>query len=526
MNEPRRIYTRIVMQWDDEDLNVIESESYLYDGPVALCVDGRGDASNNNGRGDSASGNGGKAGGADSEAGGDAGRGEGRNGGGSGSSGSGGSSERGVGNRTASRGGMAAENEKGGLGKSSSSNSGGNRSFGSADAAYSRDEAVARESIGRGGGVSLGNPSFGSVDAAYSRSVHAATPDVSRELSELTGKQISRTDAGYTDEMGNQIAGPTGVATDYGARAVASAQDLGMPFAGATAMMDAVSSAKSKSKAANARDIQNMATNALKDPVSLDMDPHMALDAYNDAMHGKYGKAVSAGAMNPQEASAVQDAFGGLSGMFGFGRDDVTTDYEAFVEAVDRGIFDPLSGKPTFKGYLNMIAPVLSVAAAPLSALGYSVAQVPGAVVGALAPAVANAYAQPKSSTAIDTAVGLASKVTGVDLSNFGTAFSAMDTMNTLNKAQQYSGTAPSHVSGVKTTRGGDGMAPMMAGYERFFTKKATAAVPKEPVNPRFQQRLAGGSGQRQETGPQPTKPSVLDAALTQSQQRFFTRRA
>ena len=88
-----KIYTRIILNWD---LEVLESDSFIYDGPMSLCW-------------------GGKSGGADSEAGGDAGRGEGRNGGGTGSSGesSGAGSERGVGNRTASRGGMAAENASG-----------------------------------------------------------------------------------------------------------------------------------------------------------------------------------------------------------------------------------------------------------------------------------------------------------------------------------------------------------------------------------------------------------------------------
>ena len=103
-----KIYTRIVIDMTQDDLPTIESDFYLYDGPMALCVDGRGDAGNNDGRGDSESGNG------------SSGRG--------GGSSDGGSSE-GVGNRTASRGGMDAENAMGGLGQGAGFGSGGD--FGS-----------------------------------------------------------------------------------------------------------------------------------------------------------------------------------------------------------------------------------------------------------------------------------------------------------------------------------------------------------------------------------------------------------
>jgi hypothetical protein len=508
MAEPRRIYTRIVMQWDDEDLKVIQSESYVHDGPVALCVDGRGDASNNNGRGDSESGNG------------SSGRGGGSSDGG----------REGVGNRTASRGGMAAENERGGLGQTSNKSGGSssNRSFGSADAAYSRAEAVAREAASRNGGVSLGNPSFGSVDAAYSRSIHAATPDMRDQITELTGRPVTRTDVGYVDDTGTRMAYSTGNPTSFGAQATANAHDLGMSWAGGKAMSDMASTARAKDMHAKAREIQKMAVERLKDPMALGIDPHMAKAAYDDAMHGMYDKAVSVGAMTPEEAAAVGKSFGGVAGAFGFGLDDVTTPYESFVDAVDQGLVDPTTGKLTAKGYINVASPAIGLLAGPLASIGLSAFGIPGAVVGALAPGLVQSMTQPKKSKGVDAATSLASKVTGVDMSPFGAAAAYADTMNTMGKAQSYAGTAPERTGGMDASRGdGGGTDSLVAGLERFFTKKAPAAAPQgEPVNPRFQQRLAGGSGQRQPAGTQPTKPSVLDAALTQTQQRFFTRRA
>lgn len=103
-----KIYTRIVIDMTQDDLPTIESDFYYHHGPLALCVDGRGDTGQNDGRGDSESGNG--TSGSD---------------GGVGNSGGRGDGGEGVGNRTASRGGMDAENAMGGLGQGAGFGSGG-----------------------------------------------------------------------------------------------------------------------------------------------------------------------------------------------------------------------------------------------------------------------------------------------------------------------------------------------------------------------------------------------------------------
>lgn len=89
-----RIYTRIVLDMTKDDLPVIESEGFEYNGEVALC--GRdSDASGGSANGGNGEGNGN----------------EGRGGGGERGGGNGG--ERGVGNRSASRGGYGAEDSRG-----------------------------------------------------------------------------------------------------------------------------------------------------------------------------------------------------------------------------------------------------------------------------------------------------------------------------------------------------------------------------------------------------------------------------
>lgn len=232
-----KIYTRIVLDMTQDDLPVIESESYEYDGNVAMCW-------------------GGKGGGADSEAGGDAGRGDGRNGGGSGSSGGGGkgngsdgnngqgvgghrgggrgdgnnangkgnsadggrgngsegsnisgrssmSSNRGfggsyngigVGNRTATRGGMSMENALGGLAQAKGINTGGN---------------IGKWS-GRVAGAVFGPPGAGFVGGVIGEKAGAAIGGAigaAQDDAALGGKPSSKSTASATNERngGNEI---------------------------------------------------------------------------------------------------------------------------------------------------------------------------------------------------------------------------------------------------------------------------------------------------------------------------------
>lgn len=105
-----RIYTRIVLDMTQDDMPVIESESYEYDGPLSLCMPSDGAGGRSGGDGDRGSG-----GSTDSERGG----------------GSDNDSDRGfsysgptVGNRTASRGGFAKEDALGGLAEAAGINNG------------------------------------------------------------------------------------------------------------------------------------------------------------------------------------------------------------------------------------------------------------------------------------------------------------------------------------------------------------------------------------------------------------------
>lgn len=156
-----RIYTRIVLDMTQDDMPVIESESYEYNGQMALC--GWGGVGGSEGMGHETEGDGSSQGG-----------------GGSGG-GRGGGSERGVGNRTASRGGYGAEDSRGWNGGGGSGGTGmrGQGGFGglgignptsygadenprgyepSLDKQQDRDRAVAVGKGLRAVGLATGNP--------------------------------------------------------------------------------------------------------------------------------------------------------------------------------------------------------------------------------------------------------------------------------------------------------------------------------------------------------------------------------
>ena len=486
MNEPRRIYTRIVIDMTQDDLPTIESESYLYDGPVDLCMGRDTDASGGSANGGDGEGNSNESGG--------------RNGGSENNGGGfGGYGGLGIGNP----GSYGGKNDPGRTSVGGYSKSGGDNGLG-----------------GFAGRERSSAPSFGSADAAYSRSVHASSPDMSNQISSLVGKPVSRTDAGYVDDVGTRMAYSSGNPTSYGAQATAREHDLGMSWNGSKAMNEAAIDARATARTARAREIQAKATAALKDPVALGIDPHMAKAAYDDAMHGMYDKAVAVGAMSPAEAQAVREAYGGVAGAFGIGLDDVTTPYESFVDSVAQGLVDPVTGKLTTKGWANVAAPALGMLAGPLSMLGFSVAGIPGAVAGALAPSAINAATAPKKNTGIETATGLASKVTGVDMSPIGAGLAYANTMNTMSQAQDFAGTQPSQVSGISGQTGGD--STFLQGMAQFFTRRPK---PKsDGTNPQFQKRFDSRFADAAKDRQQATKDSILGPDFTAGFKPFFRR--
>jgi hypothetical protein len=500
----QRIYARIVMTWDFE---IIESESFLYDGPVDLCM--------------------GKMGGADSEAGGDAGRGEGRNGGGSGSSGG---SERG--GSGSSGGGFGGY---GGLGIGNPGSYGGKNDPGrTSEGGYSKGGGGDNGFGGFAGRERSSAPSFGSADAAYSRSVHASAPDMSDQISGLTGRQVTRTDVGYVDDTGTRMAYSSGEPTSFGAQATAMENNLGQSWGGAKAMSSMAGDARHDARRSRAREIQSRVTKDLQDPFGLNVDPHQAFAAYNDVMHGMYDKAVAVGAMTPQEVADVQSAYSSpmdaVGKALGFGPPkDITTPYEKSVTAIAAGLVDPTTGKLTAKGWANVAAPALGMLAGPLAGLGMSVAGIPGAIAGALAPTVANAYASSGVPTSkASTVVGETAAAFGLNAAPVAAGVAYGSVMDTMAGAQDYAGTQPESVAGMDSNR--EGASQFESMFSGFFTKKSRnkrSSENEDNVNPAFK---AAREGKRSTTSTAQTTAPVVPSAVTAVNfdsifSGFFTRR-
>ena len=444
----RRIYTRIVLDWD---LDVLESESFLYDGPVAECMPSDGAGGRSGGDGDRGSG-----GSSDSERGG---------------------------------GGGKSEGGYGGLGIGNPGSYGGINDPG-------RTSVGGYSSVGSGFGGLAGEaqrsaPSFGSADAAFSRSVHASAPDLSDQISGLTGKQVTRTDVGYVDAMGTRMAHPSGNPTSFGAHAAAREHDMGMSWDGAKAMSSMAQDARHDARRTRAKEIQARVTAALKDPLALGLDPHQAFAAYNDAMHGMYDKAVAVGAMTPAEVAEVQGAYGSpmdaIGRAFGVTPKDITTPYEKSVTAIAAGLVDPTTGKLTAKGWANVAAPALGMLAGPLAGLGMSLAGIPGAIAGAMAPAAANAYASsgvPTSKAA--TVAGEAASALGLNAGPVAAGIAYGSVMDTMSGAQAYAGTQPERASSIEShSEGGDAQfESMFAGF--FKGSRARGEDSEGGLNPHF----------------------------------------
>lgn len=500
MNEPRRIYTRIVIDMTQDDLPTIESESYLYDGPVAECMPSDGGGGRSGGDGDRGSG---------------------------GSS----DSERGGGDR-GDFGGIdygSAVTSGLGLGGVSSAvaDTVGRESFGGlAGASYGGNSGGGLAGSARSVGLDIGLNTVADAIAGYAQrpgksdtGYYGNDPNMTDQISTMTGKQVSRTPQGYVDDVGTRMAYSSGNPTAHGAAAAGREANV-MSWQGGSAMSKAAQDTRVDAKNARAREIQDRVTRALKDPVTMGLDPHQAFAAYNDAMHGMYDKAVAVGAMTPAEARTVQEAYGGVAGAFGFGLDDVTTPYESFVDSVAQGLVDPVTGKLTTKGWANVAAPALGMLAGPLTQLGFSVAGIPGAVVGALAPSAVNAMSAPKKNTGLDTAVNAVGKVTGVDMSPIGAGLAYADTMNTMSRAQGYAGTQPDSVSGVEGFGGDE--SSFLKGMSQFFTRRPK---PKsDGTNPHFQKRFDSRFADAAKDRQQATKDSILGPDFTAGFKPFFRR--
>lgn len=498
MNEPRRIYTRIVIDMTQDDLPTVESESFLYDGPVDLCMGRDTDASGGSANGGDGEGNSNESGG--------------RNGGSENNGGGfGGYGGLGIGNP----GSYGGKNDPGRTSVGGYSKSGGGSNFGGL--------AGSARSVG----LDIGLNTVADAIAGYAQrpgksdtGYYGNDPNMTDQISTMTGKQVSRTPQGYHTADGTRMAYSSGDPTSYGAHATARESDLGMSWNGAKAMSAAARDSRAVARADKAREIQARATAALKDPVALGIDPHMAKAAYDDAMHGMYDKAVAVGAMTPAEARTVQEAYGGVAGAFGFGLDDVTTPYESFVGAVEQGLVDPTTGKLTAKGWANVASLGIGALAEPLSMAGFSLAGIPGAIAGALAPSAINAATAPKKNTGIETATGLASKVTGVDMSPIGAGLAYANTMNTMSQAQDFAGTQPSQVSGISGQTGGD--STFLQGMAQFFTRRPK---PKsDGTNPQFQKRFDSRFADAAKDRQRATKDSILGPDFAAGFKPFFRR--
>lgn len=463
-----RIYTRIVLDMTQDDLPVIESDSFIYDGPMALCVDGRGDPNSNDGRGDSESGNG--TSGSDGGVGSDGGDFGGLDyGGGIGSIGGFSNATSAAAEAGASSFGGLAGNNRGEFGGMQGVNT-------PADVARSMQE---RNKVGA--------PSLSGYETM-------SATDYSDALASA-GVQATKGPGGYYDKDQNKVAYSSGSPTSYGAQAAGLANDS-MSWDGAKAVNDAVSTAKSTNRQATAKSIQSRVAAALKNPAAYGLDPHQAMAAYNDVMHGMYDKAVSVGAMNPAEVSAVQDAYSSpmeaVGRAFGVQPTDITTPYEKSVTAISAGLVDPATGQLTTKGWMNVAAPALGMLAGPLAGLGMSMAGIPGAIAGAVAPAAVNAYSSsgvPSSDVA--TAVGEAASAIGVNAGPVAAGLSYGAALDTMSGAQNYAGTQPDKVSAVGSQRNG-GEATLESLFSTFFTKGEK--VKDDGLNPAFKTARTGKS--------------------------------
>ena len=451
-----RIYTRIVMDMTQDDLPVLESESFMYDGPMALCVDGRGDKGSNDGRGDSESGNG--------------------------TSGS----DGGVGNS----GGNSDGGDFGGMDYGGMGSIGG---FAEANAAAARAgaEAAAQgmndRGYGFGGNTGLNGPQDVRASIAQ-RDMLGMAPisgyetqsglDFSGAFSQA-GVKATKGPGGYYNDKGQKVGYSSGSPTSYGAADAGRAMD-GMSWQGSAAINDAVTDAKSTNRQAVAKEAM---AKAIARTRASALDPSQKQAIENSINTGVLGKAVDAGMMSAVEAQAVANAYSSpteaIGSMMGFGPPtDLTTPYEKSVAAVEAGLVNPTTGKLTAKGWANVAAPAIGMLAGPLAGLGLGIAGVPGAIAGALAPSVVNSLTKadiPGSQAA--QAVSTLGKSVGINAGPMAMGLSYANNMDAMSGAQAHMGTQPEHASSIEGERGGgEGFNP--SSYAPFFKSSKASKSP------------------------------------------------
>ena len=442
-----RIYTRIVMDMTQDDLPVIECDSFLYDGPMALCM------------GRDSDGSGGSANGGEGE-------------GGSGESG---------GREGGSDGGDFGGMDYGGMGSIGG--------FAEANQAAARAgaEAAAQgmndRGFGFGGNTGLNGPQDVRASIAQ-RDMLGMAPisgyetqsglDFSGAFSQA-GVKATKGPGGYYNDKGQRVGYSSGSPTSYGAADAGRSMD-GMSWQGSHAINDAVTDAKSTNRQAVAKEAM---AKAIARTRASALDPSQKQAIENSINTGVLGKAVDAGMMSAVEAQAVANAYSSpteaLGSMMGFGPPtDLTTPYEKSVAAVEAGLVNPTTGKLTAKGWANVAAPAIGMLAGPLAGIGFGMAGVPGAIAGALAPSVVNSLTKadiPGSQAA--QAVSTLGKSVGINAGPMAMGLSYANNMDVMSGAQAHMGTQPEHASSIEGERG-DGAGFNPSSYAPFFKSSKT----------------------------------------------------
>ena len=308
------------MDMTQDDLPVIECDSFLYDGPMSLCMPS--DGGRESGDGDRGSG-----GSTDSERGGDG-----------------------------ESGGDFGGLDYGGMGSISG--------FAEVNRAAARAgaEAAAQgmndRGYGFGGNTGLNGPNdvVGSIaqrDMLGMSPISGYETQSGVDFSGAYGKagvQATKGPGGYYNDKGQKVGYSSGSPTSYGAADAARSMD-GMSWQGSRSINDAVSDEKSVNRQSVAKEVM---AKAIARTRASSLDP-MQKKALEDSINtGVLGKAVDAGMMSAVEAQAVANAYSSpmehIGSMMGFDAPaDLTTPYEKSVAAIEAGLVDPKTGQLTAK---------------------------------------------------------------------------------------------------------------------------------------------------------------------------------
>lgn len=465
-----RIYTRIVFDMTQDDIPVLEAESFEYCGPMSLCIggsssgrgsrDGRGDGPESSGRG------GGRGRGSESSSG------RGDRSGRSDNSGGGKSSGSGQGQ---SGGNSSPEGRTGGSGRSTSAQE-------SVRERAAQNAQTSREAISKTSKKETG------------LSAEMAGRDMSKSLGNVMGTKVTKREDGYYDKRQNRVAYNSGMATSYGAHRAARANDLGASYAGSKA----VDRATRADRAAHRVDRMKTAMADVSGRIAAMNAPPEVKARMTAALNsGQFAELAKAGLMSAPEETAVRNAVEGpverLQRALGMPSKDVTTDLEAYSNAVASGAMSP-NGTLTTRGIMGVAAPAAGLMAGPIGALAGNVAGPVGTVAANIGTKAANAYG---ASTANMGPVGSAiSGIAGaMGFGPIGGAMALGSNIANLNRAQRYAGTQPSRVARHEYSADGGNSAPPM-GVE-------ASVLPDEEMTPPAAQGLGmpeymRGSGQWQ----------------------------